>query len=98
MSFSPQNTNEESLIDFIKDKEVHDFAENIKYKKRIITIAVVTAGITLCGISLYILPDFLSEDHKNKMTYSANMSTEHKSLQEQKKQNINSNTIHGSAE
>ncbi len=67
-----KNNNQESIIDFIEDKEVHDFSENIKSKKRIITVSAIAIAFTLFG-AVYILPDFLSEAHRKHMKFSADI-------------------------
>ncbi len=66
------NPNEEVIIDFIEEKEVHEFANNIQKKKKIITAFIIGGTFALLAISAYILPDFLSTNHKKQMQYSAN--------------------------
>ena len=87
MNLSSHNTpSQEPIIDFIEEQEVHEFAKEMKNKNRIITFAVITTALTLFAVSVYVLPDFLSDNHKNAMKYSANISTQ---------ENRSENNLHG---
>lgn len=72
---SHNNTNKSShsIIDFIEETEVQEYAEDLKNRKRILTAFAIAGAVTLIGVSAYIFPDFLSNNHKTQMQYSASL-------------------------
>ena len=92
--YSHNTSSQEPIIDFIEEQEVHEFAKEMKNKNRIITFAVITTALTLFAVSVYVLPDFLSDNHKNAMKYTANISTSSKH-EINTQENISENNLHG---
>ena len=69
------NKSSHQIIDFIEEAEVQEYSEDLKNRKRILTISAIAGAVTLIGVSAYVFPEFLSNNHKRQMQYNASIST-----------------------